>query len=301
MYEPKTLDEFISQDNIVEQVKTVLEASTTLDIPCPHMIFYGGAGLGKTALGKIIATEMKSKMIYCIGNTLNPERELVLLSFKDVLFIDEIHRVKPSMEEILYNPMDNWTLFLPNGIYDKGIPVYPFTLIGATTLLGKVSKPLRDRCVLNLHFQPYKEDDLSKILVQACINNDILIDPVATELIAQMSRGTPRIALKILLMADNVRINNNENSIMPDTVERTKELLQIESDGLSIDDIKYMELLFECNRPIGQQAIAITLGVDTRTVSDVIEPFLMENGYVMLTDRGRRLTRKGVERIRNGN
>jgi Holliday junction DNA helicase RuvB len=300
VYEPKNIGEFIGQVDVVKQVQTVLNSSKILDIPAPHMIFWGGAGLGKTALGKIISTEMGSKMIRCIGNTINPERELMMVEFKDVLFVDEIHRIKASVEETLYTPMDEWLLYLPKGIYDKGIPIYPFTLIGATTLLGKLSKPLRDRCMLNLHFQSYKPDDMVKIILQASEKTKLRINSESINLIALMSRGTPRIGLKILAMARNVMVERKKVDIDEEIVTDTMNLLGLQSDGLTFDDIRYMKLLFEVNRPIGNSSIAVTLGIDLRSVTDVIEPFLMENGYVILTDRGRMLTRKGVERIMEG-
>jgi Holliday junction DNA helicase RuvB len=295
MYEPKNLTDFIGQSEVKQQVEIVISTARNRGEPCPHMIFYGGAGLGKTALGKIISSEMGGRLVYTVGNTVQVERELMLLREFDVLFIDELHRLKPTSEEVLYPPLTEGKLYLSRGLYDNAIELYPFTFIGATTSIGSVSKPLRDRCMLNLNFVPYPLQDVFIILKQAANRSSIPIMTSALHIIARVSRGIPRIGLKILGMAFNVMENGGFCRITDEIAEDTLDILQIREDGLTLTDIKYMQLLFESNRPIGQKAIATALGIDTKTLVDVIEPFLMETGYVLLTDRGRILTRKGVD------
>jgi len=299
MYEPKNLTEFIGQTEAVNQVSLVLEAAKAQGIACPHMIFFGNPGLGKTAMGKLIAGMMDSKMYYCIGKTFNPQKELVRLEWKDILFIDEIHRVQPAVEEIMYEPMSDWHMTMPDGLYGTSIEIAPFTLIGATTLLGKVTKPLRDRCRLNVHFQPYPNISLARILVQAALKNELKITKAVPMLLAKMSRGVPRIALRLLEMCqDIVIVHDYDGVVTANTVDEMSTLLEIDADGLAKDDIAYMKVVLESNRPIGNKAIAKTLSVDDKTVSEVIEPFLIEQGYVLLTSTGRVLTGKGLARVR---
>jgi Holliday junction DNA helicase RuvB len=262
------------------------------------MIFYGQPGLGKTAMGKLIATEMSSNMMYCIGKSFIPDKELVRLKYKDILFVDEVHRLNPAIEELMYEPLADFSFTMPSGLYRVALDIHPFTFIGSTTLMGKVSKPLRDRCRLNLHFQRYRQEDIATIVVQAANKTNIQISNEVPALIAQMARGVPRIALRVLDMCRDVMYVEGADYIGPVIVARTQELLEMDIDGLTKDDITYMKVLWECNRPIGQKALAKTLSVDEGTISEVIEPFLIEEGYIMLTDTGRALTQKGVARIR---
>lgn len=297
MYEPQNFDEFIGQDLVKDQIKVVLDYAKLKKLPLAHMIFYGPPGLGKTAMGKLLAKEMNTKLIYAVGNTVEPLKDLILLEEKDIYFIDELHRLRPAVEEILYNPLTDYILFDNSGIYNTPQKLEHFTFIGATTTLGKVSKPLRDRASLNLQFRPYDINSLFRIVEQAARRCDIPLVDEGIELIAKIARGVPRVALHTLDMCQKYIATNHILEGTLRDVKRVLQLLEISEDGLTSEDVRYMNLLKESNRPVGINAIATRLGVDNKTVVDVVEPYLIENEFVLITTNGRVLTKKGLRRV----
>jgi Holliday junction DNA helicase RuvB len=290
--------EFIGQNSVKEQIEILISASKQRGIPVPHLIFYGQAGLGKTAMGKLIAGEMGSELHYCVGNTFEPERQLLLLSAGDILFVDELHRLRPSVEEVLYTPLTDFTLIFDKGTYKKNFDIEPFTFVGATTQLGRITKPLRDRCLLNIHFKPYSGEDMKLIVNQYQMQSGLNLNKELCNLIAKVSRGVPRLAIRIIEFLLNFCVSNRIFTVSHSILKEVLELMSLSEDGLTVEDLQYLKLLYDSDRPIGRTAIASTLGLDIKTVTDVIEPYLMENDYVVLSDRGRILTRKGLDRIR---
>jgi len=294
---PKNLNEYIGQFAVVEKLKIAIEAANIRGEPLEHILFYGPPGLGKTTLAHIIANEMKASLITSSGPILEKKGDLMgiltNLEERDILFIDEIHRLPMAVEEFIYPAMED---FKTDFVVDKGafaktikIPIKPFTLIGATTRAGLLTAPLRERFGLIYHLDFYPVEELMKIVERSAKLLDTAIDKVAISEIAARGRGTPRIVNRLLRRVRDYAIVKNNGVIDKNTAVKSLELEGI--DGMGLDDLDraYLKLIIEYYNggPVGIEAIAATLDEETDTLVDMVEPYLLKIGYISRTRGGR--------------
>jgi len=301
---PSLWDEYIGQEQIKKNLAVFIEASKKRGEALDHVLFYGPPGLGKTTLALIIANEMEANIKVTAAPMIEKSGDLAAiltnLEEGDILFIDEIHRLSPAVEEILYSSMEDFRIDIIIGSGPAAqtvkIDLPRFTLIGATTRAGMLSNPLRDRFGMNFRMQFYSAKELSRIITQAALKLGKTIEKNAALEIAKRSRGTPRIALRLLRRVRDFSDVANEEEI---TVQRTRyalDQLGINSYGFDEMDIRLLELLAQNNfKPMGLSTIAAALSEDEGTVEDVIEPYLLANGFLERTAKGRCATPKTFE------
>ena len=297
---PDAWSEYIGQEQIKKNLSVFIEASKKRDEALDHVLFYGPPGLGKTTLALIIANEMNSNIKVTAAPMIEKSGDLAAiltnLEEGDILFIDEIHRLSPAVEEILYSSMEDYRIDIIIGSGPAAqtvkIDLPRFTLIGATTRAGMLSNPLRDRFGMSFRMNFYSHDELARIIMQASEKLERKIVEEAAAEIAKRSRGTPRIALRLLRrvrdfaeVADELHINHNRTQYALDE-------LGINSHGFDEMDLRLLQLLASSNgRPMGLSTIAAALSEDEGTVEDVLEPYLIANGYLERTAKGRKATR----------
>ena len=294
---PQVLNDYIGQSKVKENMKIYIEAAKKRGEPLDHVLLYGPPGLGKTTLAGIISNEMNSNIKITSGPAIEKAGDLAALltnlSEFDVLFIDEIHRLDKSIEEILYPALEDFTLDI---IIGKGptarsirLDLPKFTLIGATTKAGSLSTPLRDRFGIVNRLELYNVDDLSTIIKRSANILKVSIDDESAKEIARRSRGTPRIANRLLKrVRDYAAVLGDGNA----TLKLTKVALnQLEIDEMGLDDIdrKILETMIikYQGRPVGIDTLATTIGEEVSTIEDVYEPYLIQIGYISRTVRGR--------------
>ena len=294
---PKTLDEYIGQTKVKENLRVYIEAAKKRGEPLDHVLLYGPPGLGKTTLSNIISNEMNSNIKITSGPAIDKPGDLAALltnlSEFDVLFIDEIHRLNKSVEEILYPALEDYTLDI---IIGKGpsarsirLDLPKFTLIGATTKAGSLTTPLRDRFGIVERLELYEPEDLQKIVKRSAGILNVNIDDKASMEIAKRSRGTPRIANRILKRVRDYALVLGNGDV---DLEMAKIALnKLEIDDLGLDQTDRNILLTIINKyaggPVGIEALAATTGEEIETIEDVYEPFLMQIGFIARTPRGR--------------
>jgi Holliday junction DNA helicase RuvB len=271
------------------------------------MLFYGPPGLGKTTLAHIVANEMGSKIFATAGPALRRSGDLmgILTNLKegDILFIDEIHRLSPVIEEFLYPAMED---FKVDFVVDKGafakvinVPLKRFTLIGATTRAGTLSAPLRDRFGLYYHIDLYPPDDLKEIIVRSANLLECGIDEEAALLIARRSRGTPRIANRLLRRVRDYAEVKGDGAIDPDIADKALESEGVDKIGLDDLDRKLLRVIIEYYRggPVGIEALGATINEEIDTLVDMVEPYLLKIGFVRRTKRGRLASAEAAEHL----
>ncbi len=294
---PKRLNDYIGQSKVKENMKIYIEAAKKRGEPLDHVLLYGPPGLGKTTLAGIISNEMNSNIKITSGPAIEKAGDLAALltnlSEFDVLFIDEIHRLDKSIEEILYPALEDFTLDI---IIGKGptarsirLDLPKFTLIGATTKVGSLSTPLRDRFGIVNRLELYSIEDLATIIKRSANILKVDIDNESAEEIARRSRGTPRIANRLLKRVRDYAAVLGDGNI---TLKLTKVALnQLEIDEMGLDDIdrKILETMIikYQGRPVGIDTLATTIGEEVSTIEDVYEPYLIQIGYISRTVRGR--------------
>lgn len=294
---PKTLNDYIGQSKVKENMKIYIEAAKKRGEPLDHVLLYGPPGLGKTTLAGIISNEMNSNIKITSGPAIEKAGDLAALltnlSEFDVLFIDEIHRLNKNVEEILYPALEDYTLDI---IIGKGptarsirLDLPKFTLIGATTKAGSLSTPLRDRFGIVHRLEMYTIEDFATIIKRSANILEVSIDDESAKEIARRSRGTPRIANRLLKrVRDYASVLGDGNA----TLKLTKVALnQLEIDEMGLDDIdrKLLETMIikYQGRPVGIDTLATTIGEEVSTIEDVYEPYLIQIGYISRTVRGR--------------
>lgn len=302
---PKFLNEFIGQDRVKDNLKVYIESAKKRGDSLDHVLFYGPPGLGKTTLSNIIANEMGTHIRITSGPAINRTGDLVAvltnLQEGDVLFIDEIHRMNMSVEEILYPALEDFGLdiIIGKGPSAKSIRLNlpKFTLVGATTKAGMLSTPLRDRFGIVDRLDTYTPDELYIIIKRSADILGATIDNDAAREIASRSRGTPRIANRILKRVIDFATVLNNGKIDLDVAKVALGKLGIDELGLNDTDKKLLnEIYYTYNKgPVGLDALASTLDEDVDTIEDVYEPYLMQIGFIARTPRGRIITPKGEE------
>ena len=304
---PKKLSQFIGQDSLKSNLKTFIESSLKRKKVLDHIIFYGPPGLGKTTLANIVSYEKNVNIHITSGPAFTKKGDLVTmlsnLSNGDILFIDEIHRLSPIIEETLYPAMEDFKCDYIIGAGPSArtmqISIEQFTLIGATTRLGLISRPLRDRFGIPMQLDFYKPIDLKIIINQVAKNLEIKIDDRASMEIAIRSRGTPRISIRLLKRAIDFSIVENLDFINLKIVKKSLQKLKIDNLGLDEMDIKYLTCIANNFRggPVGVENISAALLEEKDIIEDVVEPFLIQQGLIQRTSRGRILSEKGFKHL----
>jgi len=298
---PDAWSEYIGQEQIKKNLSVFIEASKKRDEALDHVLFYGPPGLGKTTLALIIANEMNSNIKVTAAPMIEKSGDLAAiltnLEEGDILFIDEIHRLSPAVEEILYSSMEDYRIDIIIGSGPAAqtvkIDLPRFTLIGATTRAGMLSNPLRDRFGMSFRMQFYSDDELAAIIKQASEKLERKIEHQAALEIAKRSRGTPRIALRLLRRVRDFAEVANEDFINHKRTKYALDELGINSHGFDEMDLRLLQLLASSRgKPMGLSTIAAALSEDEGTVEDVLEPYLIANGYLERTAKGRRATPK---------
>ncbi len=296
---PKNLEEYIGQTKVKENMKIYIESAKKRKEALDHCLFYGPPGLGKTTLSNIIANEMNSNIKITSGPAIEKPGDLAAiltsLSEFDILFIDEIHRLSKTVEEILYPALEDYTLDIVIG---KGpsaksirIDLPKFTLIGATTKAGSLTTPLRDRFGIVHRLELYSVEDLSTIVKRSSKILEIEIDENATIEIARRSRGTPRIANRLLKRVRDYAIVLGDGKITLKIAKLALNKLEIDELGLDEIDRRILETMIVqySGRPVGIEALAATIGEELDTIEDVYEPYLIQIGFIARTLRGRQV------------
>jgi len=301
---PSKWDEYIGQERIKSNLKVFIEASLKRGESLDHVLFFGPPGLGKTTLSNIIATQMGNSIKTTAAPMIEKSGDLAALLTNieegDILFIDEIHRLSPAVEEILYPAMEDFRLDIIIGSGPAAqavkIDLPRFTLIGATTRAGMLSNPLRERFGMHFRMEFYNVNELATIIKQASAKLDRDIEDSSAKEIAKRSRGTPRIALRLLRRVRDFADVKGESKISLGTTKYALEQLGVNSVGFDEQDIKLLELLISAKgRPMGLATIAAALSEDEGTIEDVLEPYLLANGYIERTARGRVATPKAYD------
>ena len=308
---PTMLKQYIGQSSIKNNLEVFIKAAKLREEPLDHVLLFGPPGLGKTTLSNIIANEMNVNIRTVSGPSLDRPGDLAAilsgLQPGDVLFIDEIHRLSSTVEEVLYSAMEDFFIDIIIGKGDEArsirIDLPPFTLVGATTRAGSLTGPLRDRFGVHLRLEYYNENDLKEIIIRTAeVLNTKIDDESATEL-AKRSRGTPRVANRLLKRVRDFQQVNEDEQIYIETTKQALQLLQVDAEGLDYIDHKMMRCIINQydGGPVGLDTIAVSIGEERITIEDVYEPFLIQKGFIERTPRGRKATAFAYEHFKNFN
>lgn len=300
---PRTLSDFIGHDSLKQNLSVFISGAKSRSEAMDHVLLYGPPGLGKTTLAHIVANELGTNFRATAAPMLTKQGDLAAiltaLEPMDVLFIDEIHRLPTAIEEVLYSAMEDFKLdiMLGEGPSAKSVRIDlpPFTLVGATTRTGLLSNPLRDRFGIDLRLSFYSPNDLAKIISRSARILGTPIDDAGAQMLARSSRGTPRIANRLLKRARDFATALNKSEITADTIKTTLAQLHIDECGLDAIDREYMSTIVRhyAGGPVGIENLAAALSEPTDTIEDVIEPYLMQLGFIQRTPRGRIVTDAG--------
>ena len=304
---PKSLLEYIGQKKIIATLKLFLDGVKKRGVPQEHLLLYGPAGIGKTTLAYVIAKELAGELKITSGPALQKGADLASiltnLKDKDVLFIDEIHRLPKTVEELLYPVLEEYSLDIVVG---KGasarivrLPIPKITIIGATTKIALLSTPLRERFGLILRLDYYSPSEMEEIIERSAKILNIPLTKKAVKLISERSRRLPRVANRILKRVKDIFEVEKYSVIDEKILEKLFEMLEIDSLGLTNIDLKYLKVLAErfINQPVGVETIASALSEDKRTIEEYIEPYLLQLGLIKKTPKGRALTDKALRHL----
>lgn len=297
---PKTFDSYIGQTNLKNMLKISIEAAKKRETPLDHLLFYGPPGLGKTTLACVIANETGAEIKITSAPAIERPRDIIgiLMSLKpgEVLFIDEIHRLNKIAEEILYPAMEDFFLDMNTGkgqtLKTLRIPVPKFTLIGATTKAGALSGPLRDRFGIIHRLEFYTQEELKQVVERTAEILDIKITEDGAAAVAKRSRGTPRIANRLVKRVADFAIVKSNGVVNRNIAEEALDNLNIDKFGLDTTDRALLNIIAEKYQggPVGLETLAAALGEDSKTIEEVYEPYLLQEGFIQRTSRGRKIT-----------
>ncbi len=304
---PQSLAEYIGQEKIKEKLKIYIEAAKTRKDPLDHVLFYGPPGLGKTTLAEIIAREMGVNIRITSGPAIEKPGDMAAilnnLQEGDVLFVDEIHRLNRQVEEVLYPAMEDYCIDIVIG---KGptarslrLELPRFTLIGATTRAGLLTAPLRDRFGISERLEYYNNDELKMIIMNSAKRLRVKVDEDGARQMGMRSRGTPRIANRILKRVRDYAQVRYDGVITKDIADEALDIMEVDRFGLDSHDRNILTAMIERfgGGPVGLDSLAATLGEDPGTLEDVYEPFLLKNGFIIRTPKGRMVTDRAVSHL----
>ncbi len=299
---PRSLDDFIGQEELRANMRIYLEAAKERGKALDHTLFCGNPGLGKTTLAQIIATELGVNIVCTSGPVLERSGDLAAiltnLGRHDILFVDEIHRMPITVEEVLYPAMEDFKLDLIIGQGPAArtvkIDLEPFTLVGATTRMGMLSSPLRDRFGIVARLEFYNPQDLARIVTRTAKILGIAISPEGALEIGRRSRGTPRIANRLLRRVRDFALVQGEKTITEPQAAAAMQRMDVDSHGLDQMDRKLLEVLIKTydGGPVGIKTLAVACSEEVRTIEDIYEPYLIQCGFLKRTSRGRMATSK---------
>ncbi len=304
---PRQLRDYVGQPQVTEQMEVFIEAARRRQDALDHVLIFGPPGLGKTTLAHIIANEMGANLRHSAGPVLEKQGDLAALLTNlephDVLFIDEIHRLSPVVEEILYPAMEDYQLDIVIGEGPAArsikLDLPPFTLVGATTRAGLLTSPLRDRFGIVQRLEFYNAADLANILTRSAHILGIDIDRDGAHALATRSRGTPRIANRLLRRVRDFAEIKAEGRVTAEVVEQAMAMLNIDARGFDSQDHRLLRTIIEKfdGGPVGVDNLAAAIGEEKGTIEDVLEPYLIQQGYIIRTPRGRMATRRAWRQL----
>ena len=304
---PRNLSEFVGQEQIKEQLSIFLEAARARGEPCEHVLLAGPPGLGKTSLASIIATEMQSSLRVMSGPAIDRKADmaaiLTALEADDVLFIDEIHRLNRSIEELLYPAMEDGCIDIVigqgPGAHSIRLELKPFTLVGATTRTGLLTTPLRDRFGITHRLDYYEPAEIGRIVQRSARLLGVRIDEGGCDEVSRRSRGTPRVANRILRRVRDFAQVRHQGEITHPVAIEALELFEVDSAGLERIDRAILRAIAErfSGGPVGLSTLAVAIGEETDTLEDVYEPYLLQLGMLQRTPRGRVVTPAGYAHL----
>jgi len=304
---PTSFEQYVGQEQLIRKLSIAVRAAKSRKEPVEHVLLHGPPGLGKTTLAHVIANEMGAQVHVTSGPALSKPADMVgilnRLAEGDVLFIDEIHRLSAVIEEYLYPAMEDFKvdITLDSGAHARSvtIPLPPFTLIGATTRIGLITGPMRSRFGLPLHLEFYTPESLEIILHANAKLLDVPADDASIREIARRSRGTPRIANRLLRRVRDYAVVEGQGKLTLDITKLALKLEGIDDRGLDDLDRGLLRTLIDIYKggPAGIEALAATMGEETDTLVDVVEPYLLQSAFVMRTRQGRRATKSAYDHL----